>query len=218
MLDKDRVMKTGQWVAWVVISGLMMAGLSQPAWGEEGELATATFAGGCFWCMEKPFDYVDGVKSTISGYMGGTTPNPTYEQVTSGQSGHIEVVQIMYDPSEVGYSELLQVFWQNVDPLDDGGQFCDRGPSYQSQIFVHDEEQRELAEASKQGIEDINLFDQPIVTEIVDATDFYAAEDYHQDYYLRNSNRYKFYRYACGRDRRLNALWGDVNPEQLVQR
>ncbi|MGH6900418.1 MAG: peptide-methionine (S)-S-oxide reductase MsrA [Geminicoccaceae bacterium] len=175
---------------------------------EDGH-ALATFAGGCFWCMEPPYDKLDGVLATISGYAGGTTVDPTYPEVSSGGTGHAEVVQITYDPSKVSYERLLEVFWQNVDPLDAGGQFCDRGSQYRTGIFVHDEEQRRLAEASKQALESSARFDEPIVTEIEEAGPFYPAEDYHQDYYEKNPIRYKFYRWNCGRDQRLAQLWGE---------
>jgi peptide-methionine (S)-S-oxide reductase len=175
---------------------------------EDGQ-ALATFAGGCFWCMEPPYDKLDGVLATTSGYTGGDTVDPTYEQVSAGGTGHAEVVQITYDRSKVSYEELLEVFWRNVDPLDAGGQFCDRGDQYRTGIFVHDEEQRRLAEASKQALEDGERFEQPIVTEIVAAGPFYPAEDYHQDYYEKNPIRYNVYRWNCGRDARLEQLWGE---------
>jgi peptide-methionine (S)-S-oxide reductase len=173
-----------------------------------GEHATATFAGGCFWCMEPPYDKLDGVISTTSGYTGGSTVDPTYKDVTRGDTGHAEAVQVAYDPAKVSYEELLDVFWHNVDPLDAGGQFCDRGDSYRTGIFAETEEQRRLAEASKQALADSSRLEQPIVTEIVDASTFYPAEDYHQDYYEKNPVRYKFYRWNCGRDQRLAELWG----------
>jgi peptide-methionine (S)-S-oxide reductase len=171
--------------------------------------AVATFAGGCFWCMEPPYDKLDGVLATTSGYTGGATIDPTYQDVSAGGTGHAEVVQITYDPSRVSYAQLLEVFWRNVDPLDAGGQFCDRGDQYRTGIFVHDEEQRQLAEASKQALVDSGRFEQPIVTEIVTAGPFYPAEDYHQDYYEKNPLRYKFYRWNCGRDQRLAEVWGE---------
>ncbi len=172
------------------------------------DTAVAIFAGGCFWCMEGPFDALPGVVSTTSGYTGGSDPNPTYERVSSGSTGHVEAVEVVYRPGQVSYQELLEVFWQNVDPLDAGGQFCDRGPTYRSEIFVLDAEQRRLAEASKRALEDSNRFDQPIVTPIRDAVAFHPAEEYHQDYYRKNPIRYRYYRSGCGRDRRLEALWG----------
>ena len=171
-------------------------------------LATATFAGGCFWCLEGPFDKLDGVVSTTSGYIGGDTENPTYRQVTSGSTGHTEAVQVVFDPEKVSYEELLEVFWVNHDPTDANGQFCDKGSQYRPGIFYHDVEQKEQAESSRGHIESIKTFDEPVVTEITLAGTFYPAEKYHQDYYLKNPYRYKFYRYGCGRDSRLQQLWG----------
>jgi len=171
-------------------------------------LATATFAGGCFWCMEPPFDAVTGVRSTTSGYTGGHVSNPTYQQVSQGKTGHVEAVQVVYDPTRVSYAQLLEVFWRNVDPLSADGQFCDRGPMYQAVIFYHDDEQRRLADESKRALKASGRFTQPIVTQIVPASAFYPAEDYHQDYYRRHRFKYAFYRTSCGRDARLNELWG----------
>jgi len=172
-------------------------------------LAKATFAGGCFWCMEKPFDQIEGVVSTTSGYTGGTVEDPSYEQVSSGTTGHQESMQVLYDPEKVGYAKLLDVFWHNVDPTDAGGQFCDRGSQYTTAIFVHDEDQRRLAEASKKALEASDRFDQPLATAIRDAGPFYPAEEYHQGYYQKNPVRYTVYRTGCGRDRRLRQVWGD---------
>ncbi len=180
-------------------------GSAQPA-GEK-TVAVATFAGGCFWCMEPPFDKLPGVISTISGYTGGTKQNPTYEQVVRGGTGHAEAVQVTYDPARITYAQLLAVFWRNVDPHDAGGQFCDRGDSYRTGIFVHDEAQRRAAEESKKEVG--ARLKKPIVTEIVAAPRFYPAEEYHQDYYTKNPIRYKFYRANCGRDDRLRRVWGD---------
>lgn len=167
---------------------------------------TAIFAGGCFWCMEKPFDKIDGVKSTVSGYSGGAIENPTYKQVSSGESGHYEVLQVTYDPSKVSYDQLLDIFWRNVDPLDAGGQFCDRGGQYRSGVFYSNDEEKNIAEKSKAKHEAI--LGEKIVTEIMPASTFYAAEDYHQDYYQKNPVRYKYYRWNCGRDQRLEQVWG----------
>ncbi len=169
---------------------------------------TAWFAGGCFWCMEPPFDAVDGVLSTTSGFMGGSVENPTYQQVTAGGTGHLEAVQVIFDPARVNYGQLLQIFWVNIDPLDDGGQFCDRGSIYRSAIFARGEEQRATAEASLLALRTSGRFDAPIVTRILDAAPFYEAEEYHQGYYRKNPVRYRVYRTSCGRDRRLRALWG----------
>lgn len=170
--------------------------------------AVAIFAGGCFWCMEPPFDKLPGVSSTISGYIGGSVANPTYEQVSDGRTGHAEVVQVKYDPTQVSYETLLDVFWRNIDPLAVNRQFCDIGDQYRSAIFSLDADQHRLAEASKRALQDSKKFAQPIATQIVAATTFYPAEDYHQNYYTRNPIRYKYYRNGCGRDRRLEELWG----------
>ena len=168
----------------------------------------ATFAGGCFWCMEPPYDKLPGVVSTTSGYMGGKTKNPTYESISTGTTGHAEVVQVEYDPTKVTYEKLLEVFWRNVDPTQRDGQFCDRGSHYRTAIYYHGEEQKKLAEASKAALEKSKPFKGDIVTEITAAPDFYRAEEYHQDFYKKNPTRYKVYRSGCGRDARLQALWG----------
>ncbi len=172
--------------------------------------AFAVFAGGCFWCMEPPFDALDGVVSSTSGYTGGHVASPSYEQVSAGGTGHREAVRVEYDPARVRYEQLLDVFWHNVDPLDDGGQFCDRGPHYASAIFVAGAEERRLAEASKRTLEQTRRFDRRIASEILDAGPFYPAEEYHQDYARKNPLRYRFYRNGCGRDARLEAVWGAV--------
>ncbi len=181
---------------------------AKPAAGAEG-LATATFAGGCFWCMEPPFDELKGVVSTTSGYIDGHLKNPTYRQVSSGGTGHTEAVQIVFDPAQVDFEELLHVFWRNIDPLAVDRQFCDGGTQYRTGIYTHDEAQLRLAEESKQAIVRSGRFDRPIATEIEPAAEFYPAEDYHQDYYRKNPVRYKVYRTGCGRDQRLKELWGD---------
>jgi peptide-methionine (S)-S-oxide reductase len=168
--------------------------------------AIATFAGGCFWCVEADFDKVEGVVSTTSGYIGGMAVNPSYEQVVTGRTGHAEAVEIAYAPAAVSYERLLDVFWKNHDPLVKDRQFCDRGNQYRPAIFYHNNEQRALAEATKQKHQ--ARFKQPIQTEITAATTFYKAEEYHQDYYKKNPVRYKFYRFNCGRDARLEELWG----------
>ncbi len=173
-----------------------------------GALQTATFGGGCFWCVEEAFDKVAGVVSTTSGYTGGHVANPTYKQVSAGRTGHVEVVRVAYDPTRVSYQELLNVFWKNVDPLTPNRQFCDRGPQYRSAIFYENAEQLQLAEASKQSLERSGRFQQPIVTEIIAASRFYPAEEYHQDYYQKNPLRYKYYKTSCGRVRRLEEVWG----------
>lgn len=176
---------------------------------EPRELAQATFAGGCFWCMEPPYDRLDGVIETISGFSGGHVSNPSYRQVVNGGTGHIEVVQVVYDPAVISYEQLLYVFWRNIDPFQADGQFCDRGPMYRSAIFVHDDTQRAAAEASLDEIALLGLSDRPIDTRIIDFEAFYPAEDYHQDYYLKNPVRYRYYRWSCGRDQRLEQIWGD---------
>jgi peptide-methionine (S)-S-oxide reductase len=177
-----------------------------------GNLAKATFAGGCFWCMEPPYDKLDGVVSTTSGYIGGRTRNPTYEAVSAGGTGHAEAIEVVYDPARIGYAKLLDVFWRNIDPTVRNRQFCDVGDQYRSAIFYHDVEQRRLAEQSKAALEKSKPFPQPIVTEIVAAGAFTPAEAYHQDYYLKNPLRYRFYRHRCGRDQRLEELWGKSAP------
>jgi peptide-methionine (S)-S-oxide reductase len=171
-------------------------------------LSKATFAGGCFWCMEKPFDELPGVVSTTSGYTGGQLPNPTYRQVSSGTTGHTESVQVVYDPTQVSYEKLLDVFWHNVDPVDAGGQFCDRGSQYRSSVFYQDEAQQTLADRSKTAI--ATQLQQSVATGIVAASEFYPAEDYHQNYYQTHSAKYRFYRFACGRDQRLADIWGNT--------
>jgi peptide-methionine (S)-S-oxide reductase len=169
-------------------------------------LKTATFAGGCFWCMEPPFDELEGVISTTSGYTSGFKDNPTYREVSAGRTGHTEAIQVRFDPNKVSYHQLLEVFWKNIDPLAVDRQFCDKGSQYRSGIYYHDETQKVEAEKSLQAIE--KQLEGQIATEIVAASAFYPAEDYHQDYYLKNPVRYKFYRYSCGRDQRLEELWG----------
>lgn len=174
----------------------------------ETELQTATFAGGCFWCMEHTFDEVVGVITTTSGYIGGTTHNPSYEAVSAGGTGHTEAVQVLYNSRKVRYEDLLKVFWRNIDPTARNQQFCDRGSQYRSGIFYHDDAQKERALQSKTTLEKEKPFEGPIETEVTKATQFYPAEEYHQDYHLKNPLRYKVYRFGCGRDQRLAQLWG----------
>jgi len=193
-------------LALVAFAGIGAAAAQSP---EREGTAVAIFAGGCFWCMEPPFDKTEGVLSTTSGYTGGTTVNPSYEDVSAGGTGHIESVKVVYDPSKVSSEELLHVFWRNIDPIRKNAQFCDEGSQYRSAIFTLDEEQKELAEKSKAELEESGRFTRPIVTEIHEAGPFYPAEKYHQDYYLKNPNRYSFYRWNCGRDQRLEQVWGD---------
>jgi len=172
------------------------------------EKAIATFAGGCFWCVESDFDRVPGVYRTISGYTGGTLANPSYKQVSSGGTGHLEAVQIFYDPNVINFEKLLDVFWHSVDPTDEHGQFCDRGESYITGIFSNSSEQKRLAEFSKLELAEAGKLEEPIVTLIKMAGPFYPAENYHQDYYQKSPIRYELYRFRCGRDRRLRELWG----------
>ncbi len=204
----------------ITLSGLVLAGVlvwltpSAPSAGSQSPApktatAQAVFAGGCFWCMEKPFDELDGVLSTTSGYTGGTLANPTYEQVSDGNTGHVEAVRVDYDPQKVSYERLVEVFWRNVDPLDGRGQFCDKGFQYTSAIFYADEEERRIAEASRKRLEEEGHLGGKIATRIVAAAPFYDAEEYHQDYYQKNPIRYRYYRRGCGRDRRLAELWGE---------
>jgi len=171
------------------------------------QLELATFAGGCFWCMVKPFDQWDGIERVVSGYSGGHVENPTYQDVKSQTSGHYEVVQITFDPSVFSYEKLLEIYWQQIDPTDAGGQFQDRGDSYRTAIFYHTEQQKELAEKSKQALAESGKFKKPIVTEILPAAPFYPAEDYHQDFYKKSSEEYKEDRKKSGRDEFIKAYW-----------
>ncbi len=179
------------------------------AWADQDSYARTTFAGGCFWCMEPPYDRLDGVIETISGFSGGHVSNPSYEDVVRGGTGHREVVQVIYDPAVVDYETLLEVFWLNIDPLDDGGQFCDRGSAYRTAIFAHDADQLQKARASLDALERSGRFDESIVTPVIEFENFYPAEDYHQGYYRKNPVRYRYYRWRCGRDARLTELWGE---------
>ena len=187
---------------------LAIAALLLAAPGARAETAVATFAGGCFWCMEPPFESLQGVVSVTSGYTGGTEPNPTYEEVSAGGTGHAEAVEIVYDPAKVSYAKLLDVFWHNIDPTVSDRQFCDAGSQYRSAIFVHDAAQRKAAEASLAEVQ--QKLGVPVKTQIAEAGPFYRAEDYHQDYYKNNPIRYRYYRYGCGRDARLSVIWGEA--------
>lgn len=199
--------------------GLLTAGLvavleKEPMAAEQpmaktGELDRAIFAGGCFWCMESPFEKLPGVIAVVSGYTGGHDMTPNYKEVSAGGTGHTEAVEILFDPSRVSYQQLLDVFWRQIDPTDADGQFVDRGSQYRSGIYPLNDEQRQSAEASKQGLAASKQFAKPIVTEIVPAGKFYPAEEYHQDYYKKNPIRYKYYRYGSGRDRFLDRAWGE---------
>lgn len=189
---------------------LVILTFALPCPTEAAALQKATFAGGCFWCMEAPFDKLDGVISVAAGYTGGHAKNPTYEQVSAGGTGHAEAVQIVYDPARITYSKLLDVFWHNIDPTAKDRQFCDSGNQYRSGIFYHGADQQRAALQSKAALDKNKPFREPVVTEIVAATEFYPAEEYHQHYYKKNPLRYKYYRSGCGRDKRLKELWGNV--------
>ncbi|MEF9427164.1 MAG: peptide-methionine (S)-S-oxide reductase MsrA [Candidatus Mariimomonas ferrooxydans] len=180
----------------------------QPVSSADAKLEKATVAGGCFWCMEPPFEKLDSVKEVISGYTGGTGENPTYKEVSSGKTGHAEAVEIIYDSSKITYSEILDIFWRQIDPTDPDGQFADRGSQYRTAIFYHSEEQRKVAEKSKEELSKSGIFQKPVVTEITPAGPFYRAEKYHQDYYRKNPIRYKIYRFNSGRDKYLKKKWG----------
>ena len=175
---------------------------------EDAAIGKAYFAGGCFWCMEEAFEKVKGVLSATSGYMGGTVANPSYEEVSAGRTGHAESVEVVYDPAKVSYQKLLDAFWRNVDPITPNAQFCDHGSQYRSAIFFQTDEEKREADTSRQAIEQSKRFKEPIVTQIVMASQFYPAEEYHQDFYKKNPVRYKFYKYNCGRAQRLEELWG----------
>jgi len=213
--DRDESSSTNEPSANEAGSG---AAESQPATAVKGQplaapvpdgRAVATFAGGCFWCMEGPFEKLDGVDEVYSGYTGGPEKNPTYKQVSSGRTGHTEAVRVIYDPGKVEYKKLVEVFWRSMDPTDAGGQFADRGPHYRPAIFFHDDTQREIAEASKKALAESKRFDEPIVVPIQPAQDFYVAEDYHQNYYKTNSTHYNAYRVGSGRAGFLEKVWGD---------
>ncbi len=195
-------------VALLLSAALSLSTASLSSAAEDG-LEVATFAGGCFWCVESDFDNVPGVVHTISGYTGGVLPDPTYKRVSAGGTGHRESVQIFYDPKRVGYAALVEIFWRSVDPTDAGGQFCDRGQSYETAIFANSLEQKQQAEVSKRALQRSRVLDRPVVTPIEVAGPFYPAEDYHQDYYNKNPLRYGFYRYNCRRDARVEELWGE---------
>jgi peptide-methionine (S)-S-oxide reductase len=199
----------GRWITAFVLA----LGLAGAVHAQAPKTAKATFAGGCFWCMEEAYEAIPGVIAAVSGYMGGKTRNPSYEAVSSGTTGHAEVVQVEYDPAKVSYEKLLQAFWINVDPTQANGQFCDNGTQYRSAVFYHDEAQKKAAEASKAQVEKTKPFKGPIVTEIVAAGEFTRAEEYHQDYYKKNPVRYKFYKSGCGREARLQSLWGSARAK-----
>ena len=200
--------RTLGWMPALVLAAALLAVMATHGAAEEPGQAKATFAGGCFWCVEEAFEKVPGVISAVSGYTDGHVDNPSYKQVTSGRTGHTEAVEVIFDPAQVTYEQLLDVFWRNVDPTVVDRQFCDVGNQYRTGIFVHDDEQKRLAEASRKALEESKPFAGPIVTPIAVASTFYPAEDYHQDYYKHNPLRYKFYKWNCGRAQRLEELWG----------
>lgn len=206
-------MSASRWIAlvmlcmWIGTDGL---DLSRGRAADSAATARAYFAGGCFWCMEEVFEKVDGVTAVVSGYMGGTVKNPSYEEVSAGRTGHAESVEVQYDPSKVSYSQLLEAFWRNVDPITANAQFCDRGNQYRAAIFYQNEAQKQSAEESKRAIEQSKRFKEPIVTQLAMASEFFPAEEYHQNFYKKNPLRYKFYKYNCGRSQRLEVLWGST--------
>ena len=200
-------MKLTPTLALAALAALAFAATAQDKPAPAG-LEKATFAGGCFWCMEPPFDALPGVVSTTSGYMGGQKKNPTYEEVSAGITGHAEVLQVVYDPKQVGFEKLMEVYWRNVDPTVKDRQFCDTGTQYRTAVFYHTPEQKRIAEASKAKLEASKPFKAAIVTPVQAAGDFWPAEEYHQDYYKKNPVRYKFYSTSCGRAARLEELWG----------
>ena len=200
--------KTNNYVVKIATSIFCILMFSGLAMAEENKLEKATFGGGCFWCMEPPFEKLDGVKSVISGYTGGAVDNPTYKAISTGTTGHAEVVQVTFDSSKVSYEKLLSVFWRNIDPTTLNAQFADRGTQYRTAVFYHSAEQKELAEKSKKELGESGKFSDPIVTEISEAKKFYPAEDYHQDYYKKNPIRYKAYSFGSGRQGFLKKIWG----------
>lgn len=211
-MEKEEIsMTTLQRVTIIAVGFMTCATLT--AWLSSGvqsapTTAKAYFAGGCFWCMEEAFEKVDGVLTVVSGYMGGTVSNPTYEQVSDGRTGHAESIEVTYDPSKVTYQKLLDAFWRNIDPVMPNAQFCDHGTQYRAVVFYSTDEEKRLSEESKGKIEQSKRLPAPIVTQLVQSSTFYQAEDYHQDYYKKNPLRYKYYKYSCGRAQRLEALWG----------
>jgi peptide-methionine (S)-S-oxide reductase len=201
-----------RWTVHILLAVVLIVfGHSSPQEGEAADseaIAKAYFAGGCFWCMEEAFEKVDGVIDVVSGYMGGSVKNPTYEEVSAGRTGHAESVEVRYDPTKVTYPQLLEAFWHNVDPVTPEAQFCDHGNQYRAAIFYQSEEEKHAAEASKRAIEQSKRFSTPIVTQVTTASEFYPAEEYHQNFYKKNPFRYKYYKFTCGRAQRLEALWG----------
>ena len=199
---------TTLWLAAMLLAAGPQVYAEQPT-ATSGTVAKAYFAGGCFWCMEEAFEKLDGVLDVMSGYMGGSVKNPSYEQVSAGQTGHAESVEVRYDPAKVTYTQLLEAFWRNVDPITPNAQFCDHGNQYRAAIFYQGEDERRAAEDSKRAIEQSKRFSTPIVTQLTAASEFYPAEEYHQDFYKKNPIRYKYYKFTCGRAQRLESLWGN---------
>jgi len=193
--------------------GAVTSAAGEPDEWAPGDLATATFAGGCFWCTEAAYEQLEGVHEAVSGYTGGSVEDPTYQQVSSGTTGHAEAVQVTYDPTRVGYDELLDLYWVLIDPTDAGGQNTDRGTQYRTAVFYHDDEQRALAEASRNALQESGRFDEPIVTEVLEAGPFYHAEEYHQDFYLKAPEYYEAYLAGSRHDPFLDAIWGDENGQ-----
>lgn len=198
---------TTLWLVAMLLAAGPQVYAEQPT-ATSGTAAKAYFAGGCFWCMEEAFEKLDGVLDVVSGYMGGSVKNPSYEQVSAGQTGHAESVEVRYDPAKVTYTQLLEAFWRNVDPITPNAQFCDHGNQYRAAIFYQGEDERRAAEDSKRAIEQSKRFSTPIVTQLTAASEFYPAEEYHQDFYKKNPIRYKYYKFTCGRAQRLESLWG----------
>lgn len=199
---------TTLWLVAMLLAASPQVYAEQPT-ATSATVAKAYFAGGCFWCMEEAFEKLDGVLDVMSGYMGGSVKNPSYEQVSAGQTGHAESVEIRYDPAKVTYTQLLEAFWRNVDPITPNAQFCDHGNQYRAAIFYQGEDERRAAEDSKRAIEQSKRFSTPIVTQLTAASEFYPAEEYHQDFYKKNPIRYKYYKFTCGRAQRLESLWGN---------
>ena len=199
---------TTLWLVAMLLAAGPQVYAEQPT-ATSGTAAKAYFAGGCFWCMEEAFEKLDGVLDVMSGYMGGSVKNPSYEQVSAGQTGHAESVEVRYDPAKVTYTQLLEAFWRNVDPITPNAQFCDHGNQYRAAVFYQGEDERRAAEDSKRAIEQSKRFSTPIVTQLTAASEFYPAEEYHQDFYKKNPIRYKYYKFTCGRAQRLESLWGN---------
>jgi len=189
----------------ILALSLMLTIIANPAFAET---RSTVLAGGCFWCVESDYEKLDGVIEVVSGYSGGHVDNPSYQQVSSGNTGHIEVARIDYDPAKISYDEILDYFWRHIDPTDNGGQFCDRGAHYRPAVFYANDEEKAIVQRSLDKLEKTKPFDAPIRVELIEAATFYPAEDYHQDYYKKNPIRYNYYRYACGRDARIEKLWG----------